>query len=116
MIGLAQLSEATPAFTMLGILLGIVLAAGGILMWVRSRTLGGGSGRGGAGLFEDLARMRDAGELTDEEYAAAKRSVVDRMAGKMGSETGAGLSASPKANLIPEPPDEPNDQRSDLPG
>lgn len=83
---LAQVNEIGPAVLMLGVLLAIVLAAGGVLMWVRSRTLDGGGRRGGAGLFEDLGRMRDAGEITDEEYAAAKRSVVDRLAGRSGVE------------------------------
>lgn len=83
---LAQANDLGPAMLMLGVLLAIVLFAGGVLIWVRSRTLGGGGRRGGAGLFEDLGRMRDAGEISDEEYAAAKRSVVDRLAGRSGAE------------------------------
>ena len=83
---LAQANELGPAMLMLGVLLAIVLSAGGVLIWVRSRTLGSSSRRGGAGLVEELGRMRDAGEITDEEYAAAKRSVVDRLAGRSGAE------------------------------
>ena len=83
---IAQANDLGPALLMLGVLLAIVLSAGGVLIWVRSRTLGSSGRRGGAGLFEDLGRMRDAGEISDEEYAAAKRSVVDRLAGRSGTE------------------------------
>lgn len=83
---LAQANDLGPALLMLGVLLAIVLSAGGVLIWVRSRTLSSGGRRGGAGLFEDLGRMRDAGEISAEEYAAAKRSVADRLAGRSGVE------------------------------
>ena len=103
MSGLAQIGDLGPALLMLGVLLAIVLAAGGVLIWVRSRTLGSGGRRGGAGLFEDLGRMRDAGEISAEEYAAARRSVVDRLAGRSGTDRDA-------SELVRR-----RDARSDLP-
>jgi Short C-terminal domain len=113
MNGLAQANDLGPAMLMLGGLLGIVLAAGAVLIWVRSRTLGGGSVRSGSGLFDDLRRMRESGEITEEEFAAAKRSVVDRMAGRSPADGEPAGAISDSATLEPDGPTEAGGERSD---
>ena len=70
-----------PALVMLAVLLGLVILLGLVLAYARRRTLGRAQDRAGAGLFEDLRKMRERGEISDEEYAAARKSVVDRLAG-----------------------------------
>ena len=70
---------------MLGVLLAIVIVLGMIVLYVRGRTLRGSHDDAGAGLFDDLQKMRDRGEITEEEYQAARRSIVQRLAGRGGS-------------------------------
>ncbi|MEQ8769847.1 MAG: hypothetical protein RIB60_04985 [Phycisphaerales bacterium] len=83
-ITLAQ--SASSAFSVLpriAILIVFVLIAGYAIMVLRKRLLTPESHNPGArSLFEDLERMHAAGDLTDEELAAAKKSIANKLAGR----------------------------------
>ncbi len=84
-IGLGQTRGLGESLAMLGVLLAIVIVLGMIVLYVRARTLRRSREDGAAGLFDDLRKMYDRGEITEEEYQAAKRSIVQRLAGRGGS-------------------------------
>ncbi len=84
-IGLGQTRGIGEPLAMLGVLLAIVIVLGMIVLYVRGRTLRTSRDDGAAGLFDDLRKMHDRGEITEEEYQAARRSIVERLAGRGGS-------------------------------
>lgn len=87
---LAQLAPAggrgrgslTEFFLWLGLAIGALVVAGIAIAWYRSRVLRGDAASAAqAGLMDDLRAMRDRGELSAEEYDAAKRALVARFSG-----------------------------------
>ncbi len=84
-IGPGQTSGLGESLAMLGVLLAIVIVLGLVVLYVRGRTLRGSRDDGAAGLFDDLRKMRNRGEITEEDYQATKRSIVQRLAGRGGS-------------------------------
>lgn len=84
-IGLGQTKGLGESLAMLGVLLAIVIVLGMIVLYVRGRTLRGPVDHGEASLFDNLQKMRERGEITEEEYQAARRSIVERLAGRGGS-------------------------------
>ncbi len=83
--------SASSAFSVLpriAVLIVFVLIAGYVIMVMRKRLLSPRSDNPGArSLFEDLERMHASGDLTDEELAAAKRSIANKLAGRTDSDT-----------------------------
>ena len=68
----------------LGIGVGIVVVAGLIVLWLRKRMLAADRGAAETGLLDDLREMRTRGEITDEEFTAAKQAMTARLAGELG--------------------------------
>ena len=64
------------------VLIVAAIVAGVVLMLVRRRLLSPGPDAGGEGLMDSLRRARDAGEMTPEEYDAARRAIAARVAGR----------------------------------
>lgn len=93
-------------FLWLGAAIGLVVVAGIGLMWYRSRAFGdAGPAADQAGLLESLRAMRDRGEMTPEEYDAARRSLAARFSGRL--VTPRADAARPKTDgPLPSPPDE----------
>lgn len=67
----------------IAVLLAVVVGASIVLLVVRRRLLGEQSEDAGLGItLEDLRRMHARGELTDDEFAAAKRVVIGEAGGE----------------------------------
>jgi hypothetical protein len=66
----------------LGLALIVLIAAGLVIFWLRRRVLGSDARQADAGLFDQLRSMRDRGEMSVEEYDAAKAAMVARVSGK----------------------------------
>lgn len=71
----------TEFFLWLGLAIVAIVAAGLAIAWYRSRVLRGDGASVQAGLMDDLRAMRDRGELSVEEFDAAKRAIVARFSG-----------------------------------
>jgi len=67
----------------IAVLIGVVLVAGFVLVLVRKRFLNAGDEHVMAGsIFDDLRRMRDAGEVSEVEYEYLRRCIAAKAAGK----------------------------------
>ncbi|MGD9790675.1 MAG: hypothetical protein AB7Q00_12240 [Phycisphaerales bacterium] len=73
----------------LGVTIVLVLVGAGIGWWIVRRAKRGLSESGDHGIFEDLRRMRDRGQITPEEYEATRRVMVERL-----KNSGSGTNAS----------------------
>ncbi len=74
--------DLTPFFGWLGVAIGVIVVAGSALLVYRRRVLSDDSARDAqSGLMDQLRAMRDRGDLTPEEYDAAKRAMVARVSG-----------------------------------
>jgi len=77
-----------------GLFVGLLLAVGAWLM-IRRWCRGGGLDDGGADLWslDDLERMRDRGDLTEEEYRLLRARVIDAFSsdGSAGSSGRSGM-------------------------
>ncbi|MDX2131013.1 MAG: hypothetical protein SFY69_03040 [Planctomycetota bacterium] len=72
-----------PLLLWLGVLIGVVVVLGLVVVIIRRRTLASDrSNQAERTLMEGLRELRDSGKMTEEEYAAARRSMAARMAGK----------------------------------
>lgn len=81
---LAQAPRTPPSqvFMVVGLLIGAAVVLGLVILLVRRKMLGGESASAQqSGLMDQLRRLRDSGELTPEEYDAARKSMVSRMTG-----------------------------------
>jgi hypothetical protein len=86
--------DLTPFFGWLGVAIGVIVVAGSALLVYRRKVLSDDSARDAqSGLMQQLRAMRDRGDLTHEEYDAAKRAMVARVSG-----------AAPPATPRPPPP------------
>jgi cytochrome c-type biogenesis protein CcmH/NrfF len=87
MFTLAQArSASTDVVIWVGLLIALIIGGGVLVMVLRKRLLARDDGSADVGLFETLKQMRDRGEMTQEEYEAARRKVVEKAkAGMMAS-------------------------------
>jgi predicted nucleic acid-binding Zn ribbon protein len=60
------------------VLIALVIAGGVVVMLLRKRLLAKDDASADVGLFDALKQMRDRGEMTQEEYEAARRKVVEK--------------------------------------
>jgi len=70
-----------PYLIWLGVMMAAVIAAGVVLLILRSRVLGKGRAASESGLLDNLRAMRDRGEISPEEFDAAKSAMAGRIAG-----------------------------------
>lgn len=86
--------------------MGAVIALGAMLLMYRSRMLAAeNTADAQRGLLDDLRAMRDRGELTLEEYDAARRSLAARLRGERGeSPPPTARPARPAPGAIVAPP------------
>lgn len=84
MLVLAQQSSGPGAILLTAGTLIVLVVLGSIaVMWVRRWTLQGKSSQGGeASLLSSLRAMRDAGDLSDEEYDRARKRLASGVAGR----------------------------------
>lgn len=76
---LAQSSgDTTRVLIWIGVLIAVALAGGAIAMLVRSRLLSPDDDADGGTLLEQLQKMRDRGEISDEEFRATRRTMIER--------------------------------------
>jgi hypothetical protein len=65
-----------------GVAIAIIAVGGAVLLMYRRRVLAEDAGRDEqAGLMDNLRAMRDRGEMSSDEYDAAKRAMVARFSG-----------------------------------
>lgn len=79
---LAQSARSSPSqiFFVVGLLIGAAVVLGLVILLVRRKMLGRESaGAEQAGLMDQLRHLRDSGEITPEEFDAARKSMVARM-------------------------------------
>jgi hypothetical protein len=62
------------------VLIAIAMVGGFVWMWLRRRLFQPESPAGPATLMEDLRRMRDEGQITQEEYDTIRRNMAARLA------------------------------------
>jgi hypothetical protein len=74
-----------PPLIMIGVLLAVVIVGGAIVWIIRTRFFSDRSASDRS-LFEELRRMRDEGQLSDEEYQAVRGSAVRRERERMARE------------------------------
>jgi hypothetical protein len=75
-----------PYLIALGLMILVLMVATVGLLYFRSRVLGGRADSDhGAGLLQNLRAMRDRGEISIEEYDAARRAMVTRAAARNAS-------------------------------
>jgi hypothetical protein len=77
---LAKQLQIGPYLLWIGVSLVLVVAASVFILWYRTKVLGRDQGTQ-VGLLDELREMRNRGELSDEEYAAAKHAMVSRVSG-----------------------------------
>ena len=98
---------ATKLLVLLGGLIVAVVVLGLVILKVRGATLGkSASGADQEGLLAGLRRMRDAGEISPDEYDAARKGMAAKAAGM--KQQRPGLVAKPGFDLTgaPLPPSE----------
>ena len=79
---LAQTPRTSPSqiFFVVGLLIGAAVVLGLVILLVRRKMLGRESSSAEqVGLMDQLRRLRDSGEITPEEFDAARKSMVARM-------------------------------------
>lgn len=124
---IAQAKSIGPYVTWIGVMMGALALVTIAILAFRARVLGKDSGGDQAGMLDDLRAMRDRGEITPEEFDAAKAAMIARLAPARGSgatpprpapmskpRPSGGLVAKPGFDLtgqpLPKPPDESPDR------
>ena len=78
----AQASPATSVLLWTLVLIAAAIAGGAVVLLVRRRVMRSDAERRGHGLsLSDLRKMRDRGDLTDEEYERARAAIIGTVAG-----------------------------------
>ncbi|MFZ4573397.1 MAG: SHOCT domain-containing protein [Phycisphaerales bacterium] len=72
----------------IGIMLVLTILGGLGLLWYRRRVLGGARDGQQGSLMDEFRRMRDSGEISQEEFEATKRVMVARLSGRAGPAAG----------------------------
>lgn len=62
----------------IGVLIVVALGGGAIAMIVRAKLLSSDDDADGGTLLEHLQKMRDRGEISDEEFRATRRTMIER--------------------------------------
>jgi LPXTG-motif cell wall-anchored protein len=62
------------------VLMGLILVGGLLVLLLRRRLLAAEAETSAGGLMEDLRRMRDSGQMTQEEYESVRRNMAARLA------------------------------------
>jgi cytochrome c-type biogenesis protein CcmH/NrfF len=71
-------SASTDVVVWVGVLIALIIGGGVLVMVLRKRLLAKDDASAEMGLFDALKQMRDRGEMTQEEYEAARRKVVEK--------------------------------------
>lgn len=86
-----------PYLIWLGVMMAAVITAGVVLLILRASVLGRGRASSESGLLDNLRAMRDRGEMSPEEFDAAKSAMASRLAvGSLAQSTPA-----PKKKIAP---------------
>ena len=80
MFTLAKQVEIGSYLLWVGISLVLIILASLAVLWYRRRLLDPNAADHSAGLLDELRGMKSRGEISEEEFAAAKRSMVARLA------------------------------------
>lgn len=98
----------TRVMVWLGVLIVVTIVGGLVAMAVRRRLLGPDSRTDPrVGMLDELQRMRDRGEMTEDEYERTRRAIAERAAGKR-SERPPGTQSGPGGSP-PDPGDRPGE-------
>jgi hypothetical protein len=77
----AAKSASSAALVWVGVLMAVILVGGLLLMLMRRKLFAPEAGAMSAGgIMEDLRRMRDAGQITQEEYDSIRKNMATRLA------------------------------------
>jgi hypothetical protein len=72
--------DATSIIVWAGVLIAVIMVGGLLLMWLRRRMFMADSMEQAGGLMESLRKMRDTGQMSQEEYDAARKAMAARVA------------------------------------
>ena len=67
-------------FVWVAVLIAVIMVGGLLLMWLRRRMFMGDYMEQAGGLMESLRKMRDTGQMSQEEYDAARKAMAARVA------------------------------------
>ena len=91
-----SLADLTPLLGAIALLIVLAVAGGAVLLVLRRRLLGTPPDRANVGgLMDELRAMHARGDLTDEEFAAARRRVIERLTGPSTTENKPGAPKDP---------------------
>lgn len=79
---LAKELPLTQLLLWIGVVIAVLIGASFGVMWYRARVLGKDQPDTQGGMLDELRAMRDRGELSPEEFDAAKHAMVSRLTGK----------------------------------
>ena len=106
MHAVSMLAQAQPAahhdtsavVTWVVVLIAVIMVGGIVLMWMRRRIFAADTAEQAAGgLMESLRKMRDSGQMSQEEYDATRKAMATRIAG------GSPAAAAGPTKSIPKP-------------
>src|SRR5947207_1776517 len=72
--------DTSSIFVWVAVLIAVIMVGGLLLMWLRRRMFMGESMDQAGGLMESLRKMRDTGQMSQEEYDAARKAMAARVA------------------------------------
>jgi Zn-dependent protease with chaperone function len=73
--------DASAVVAWIAVLIGVVLAGGLVMMWLRRRIfMADASAHQAGGLMESLRKMRESGQMSQEEYDATRKAMAARLA------------------------------------
>jgi hypothetical protein len=79
--GASQGRDTTGVVVWVGILIAVLLVGFIVMMWLRKRMLGTDTMDQGAGFMDSLREMRNSGQMSQEEFDAARKAMAARIAG-----------------------------------
>ena len=79
-VWIAQAKSIGPYVTWIGVMMGALALVTIAILAFRTRVLGKDSGGDQGGMLDDLRAMRDRGEISPEEFDAAKAAMISRLA------------------------------------
>lgn len=72
-----------PTLLTILIMIVIVICAGFGIMWYRRRVLNNDSTNSDTSIIEQFRRMRESGEISEEEFEATRRAMAQRLSGQI---------------------------------